>query len=336
MSKNRNKEEIVLFFTGGTICMRPLASERGVVPSGDFNRFLTDLAPYVEGVGLRAVSWSDLPSPHMTPEQMFRLARDVDRVLAEPFVRGAVVIHGTDVLVESAFMADLVVGSEKPLVYTGSMRFYSETGYDGIRNLLNSIRACMLPLPPGAGASLLMTDRLFAARDAAKRNSLNIDAFEAPESGPMGYVAGEEFILTHRPGGTTDCKRPLIPTDAIDSNVALIACYTGMNGDLLAYLREKGVSGLVLEGFGAGNVPPGIVPAIEAMLGDGIPVVLSTRCPEGGVCPVYAYPGGGADLMKKGVILAGRLSGPKARIQLMAALGAGYGIEAIRKSFENR
>jgi len=316
--------------------MRPLASERGVVPSGDFNRFLADLAPYVKGVGLRPVLWSDLPSPHMTPEHMFRLARDVDRILVEPSVRGAVVIHGTDVLVESAFMADLVVGSAKPVVYTGSMRFYSETGYDGIRNLLNSIRACMLPLPAGAGVSLLMTDRLFAARDAVKINSLNIDAFEAPESGPMGYVAGEEIILTHRPGGKTDGKRSLIPTESIDPNVALIACYTGMNGDLLEHLRQQKISGLVLEGFGAGNVPPGVVPAIEAMLADGIPVVLATRCPEGGVCPVYAYPGGGADLMKKGVILAGRLSGVKARIQLMVALGAGYGIEAIRKSYENR
>ena len=53
--------------------------------------------------------WADLPSPHITPELMFRLAQDVDQALQAPETLGAVIIHGTDVLVESAFMADLVL-----------------------------------------------------------------------------------------------------------------------------------------------------------------------------------------------------------------------------------
>jgi len=336
MSKSRNKEEIVLFFTGGTISMRPKDDGHGVVPTGDITQLLTDLAPYVEGVGLRSVLWSDLPSPHITPEHMFQLAKDVDQCLAKPSVRGVVVVHGTDVIVESAFMADLVIGSAKPVVYTGSMRFYGEMGYDGIRNLINSIRACMIPLPPMAGVSLLMADRLFSAKDVIKKNSLNINAFEAPESGPMGYVVGNEIVITHLPRDKTDYKKPLIPTDSIDSNVAVIACYTGMGANLLEHLRQNKISGLVLEGFGAGNVPLEVVSGIEAMIGGGIPVVLTTQCFEGGVYPVYAYPGGGMDLLKKGVIMAGRLSSSKARVQLMVALGAGFKIEQIRRSYENR
>jgi len=61
--------------------------------------------------------------------------------------------------------------------------------------------------------------------------------------------------------------------------------------------------------------------------------VLTTQCPQGGVWPIYAYPGGAADLQKKGVILGGRLSGAKARIQLMVALGADLPLEAIKKLF---
>jgi L-asparaginase len=49
---------------------------------------------------------------------------------------------------------------------------------------------------------------------------------------------------------------------------------------------------------------------------------------------MYGYAGGGADLFEKGVILGGRLSGPKARILLMAALGATRSIARIRRIFK--
>lgn len=325
--------EIVIFFTGGTITMRPQAKKRGVVPGDDFQRFLGELRPHLPGVGLTPVRWSNLPSPHMTPEDMFRLARDVDDALAATEVLGAVVIHGTDVLVESAFMADLTVHSTKPVIYTGSMRYYSETGYDGLRNLLNSIKACLLPLPPESGVVLLMTDRLFAARDVVKINSMNIDAFEAPESGPLALVAGDQVVLTRKraSGGVT--ARATITTEGIENRVGLVACYTGMDGALIDHLGETGVKGLVVEGFGAGNVPPKAVPAIERAVSARIPVVLTTQCPEGGVWPIYAYPGGGEDLRSKGIIHGGRLSGAKARILLMVALGAGLDLGDIRGLF---
>ena len=214
------------------------------------------------------------------------------------------------------------------------MRYFSESGYDGIRNLLNSIKACLLPIPPQAGVALLMTDRLFAAREVIKINALNIDAFDAPESGPIGYVAGEDVLLTRCRFDQLEISRPVIATNAIEPNVPLLACYTGMDGAIVEHLREQKIAGLVVEGFGAGNVPPGIVPALEKLLQDGIPVVLTTQCPQGGVWPIYAYPGGAADLQKKGVILGGRLSGAKARIQLMVALGAKLSYERLKELYQ--
>jgi len=325
---------ILIFFTGGTICMRPRDGSHDVVPTGDFQRFFEELSPHIQEVTLKPIVWADLPSPHMTPEHMFRLAKDVEHALEDPNNLGAVIIHGTDVLVESAFMADLVLRTTKPVIYTGSMRYFSESGYDGIRNLLNSIKACLLPIPPRTGVVLLMTDRLFAARDVIKINALNIDAFEAPESGPIACVAGEEVVLTRCQSSSSVFSRPIIQTDAIEPNVALLACYTGMDGRLVDYLRQNGAAGLVVEGFGAGNVPPGIVPALERLVNDGIPIVLTTQCPHSGVWPIYAYPGGAADLQKKGVLLGGRLSGAKARIQLMVALGANLTLEAIKKLYQ--
>ena len=329
-----NRGEILIFFTGGTICMRPRDGTHDVVPSGDFRRFFGEVSPHIHEVTLKPIVWSDLPSPHMTPGRMFRLAKEVESALEAPETLGAVIIHGTDVLVESAFMADLIIKTKKPVIYTGSMRYFSESGYDGVRNLLNSIKACLLPLPPETGVVLLMTDRLFAARDVIKMNALNIDAFDAPESGPIGYVAGEDVVLNSCQRSRA-LPRPFIRADTLEEKVPLLACYTGMDGSLIEYLRQqKNISGLVIEGFGAGNVPPTLVPALEHLVDEKIPVVLTTQCPQGGVWPIYAYPGGAADLQKKGVILGGRLSGAKARIQLMVALGAQLSLESIRALYK--
>ena len=61
---------------------------------------------------------------------------------------------------------------------------------------------------------------------------------------------------------------------------------------------------------------------MQDVIADSIPVVLCSRCGEGAVAASYAR-GGGFDLAAAGVILAGDLAGPKARVLLQLALGAG-------------
>ena len=334
MPNKKETGKVVIFFTGGTVTMKPRARSRGVVPATVFDKFLKGLRPHLRDVQLETRRWSDLPSPHMTADHMFRLAKDVDHALADPETAGAIVVHGTDVLVESAYMADLLVTSSKPVIFTGAMRYYSETGYDGIRNLLNGLKACMLPLPPQAGVVLLMNDRVFSASEVVKINSINVDAFDAPESGPVAYIAGEDIQLSRRLSMAVDPGRPLIKTETIRTDVPLISCYTGMGPETIDNYRGAGASGMVIEGFGAGNVPPGVAPSLKAAVKEGLPVVLTTRCPEGGVSPIYGYPGGGADLAEKGIILGSRLCGPKARIKLMLALGAGMNYKAIQELFK--
>lgn len=315
MSTQQN--EIAIFFTGGTIGMSADPKTGGVAPGGHFQKILGELETRHPGLALRPIPWSDKPSGHMTPEDMFALAKDVDAALGLENTLGAVVLHGTDTLVETAFMLDLACGSNKPVVCTGAMRYYSETGYDGLRNLLNSLRTVLLPLPREMGVVLLMTDRLFAARDVVKVNSLNIDAFESREAGIVGFVAGEEVILTHPCGFSA---RSPLPLRRLETAVPLLTCYTGMDGAGIDSALSSGAKGIVLEGFGAGNIPPGVIDAVRNCIRASVPVVIASRCAEGGVWPIYSYPGGAAYLKDMGAILCGRLGGPKARLLLMAAL----------------
>ena len=313
-------QQIAVFFTGGTIGMRQSA-DGAVKPALHLADLLSEMQaalPLCHGAlpSLLPVDWADLPSPHMTPDLMFRLAMDVQAMLARPDIAGVVITHGTDVMEETAFMLDLLIDSSKPVVITGAMRSHGEAGYDGLRNLSSAIRACAMPLPAGLGVVLLMTDKLFAAREVTKIHSMGVDAFDSPGAGPLGSCVAGGIQLFRMPVPHTPVR-----TGCLESQVDLITLAPGMDGRLLACSRESGARGLVAEGFGAGNVPPGALEEIKKTVAAGVPVVITSRCIEGGVWPVYGYSGGANDLRDMGVILGGNLRAQKARILLMLALG---------------
>ncbi len=330
-SKNNMSGEVILIFTGGTIGMSENPDAGGVVPDDNFTKLIKEVTPDGKDIKIRPVLWSDIPSPHMSPERMLKLAHDVDRFLAEDQVLGAVILHGTDLMAETAYMLDLTVNSSKPVILTGAMRYFNESGYDGIRNLVDAVRVCLLPPPEGTDVIIQMADKLFAARNAIKSSSLNVDPFIGQNTGRIGFIAGESVILTRAKSG----RRPRLPfpVKATADNVHLVGCHPGMNSTVLEKLLEAGAKGIVLEGFGAGNTPPGVVEGVEKCISAGIPVVLCTRCVEGGVWPIYAYPGGAANLKQKGVIIAGALSALKATLLLQILIGCGCSMDEMKFIF---
>lgn len=107
----------------------------------------------------------------------------------------------------------------------------------------------------------------------------------------------------------------------MESDVALIKTYPGIDASLLTAVVDAGARGVVLEGTGAGNVPVGLFGAIAELTGWDIPVVVASRCRTG--VAVLEELGLGAGLAARmGAIGARGLSPSKARVALMVALGA--------------
>jgi L-asparaginase len=75
-------------------------------------------------------------------------------------------------------------------------------------------------------------------------------------------------------------------------------------------------------------VPPSIMPAIRGAIAAGVMVAVVSRCPTGRVSARYGYEGGGLDLQRAGAVLAGDLTGGKARLALMTVLGCAEGDRA--------
>ena len=319
-----NAKEIVVFFTGGTIGMDAKEGLGGAAPGNNQGRIFNALADLQPGLHLKAVAWADLPSPHITPEIMLRLSQDLDAQLGRSEVLGAVVLHGTDLMAETAFLLELTLTSDKPVVVTGAMLHLAQTGYDGIRNLEDSLAVC-LAAGNNRGVLIQMAGEIFQAGDAVKMDSAAMNPLLAQRRGHVGRVVEKKVSFFQPPAPSPAQIRALLPrpVTALAEQVELLKCFPGMTADCLNYFLDRGLKGLVLEGFGAGNTPPTLVGALEKTISRGVPVILTTRCLYGGVNPIYAYAGGGAQLLSAGLLNGHGLTADKALLLLKTALGCG-------------
>jgi L-asparaginase len=324
---------IGILFTGGTISMT-LDASGAVVPALGWREIVARV-PGLEGIAdVECEDFSRLPGPHVTPEQMWRLARRAAAWLERPDIDGLVITHGTDTLEETAFFLHLVLTSEKPIVLLGAMHPSSDPDWDGPANLRAALRVAATPGAGGRGALLVLGGIVLSGAEARKLHSSKAAAFGAPGSGPLGIVETDHVRFLRpgipRPSWQSPGSEAGLRVRRIEPRVDLVSAAAGADDRFVRCALASGSQGLAIEAFGNGNVPPGLREGVRVALDAGIPVLVATRAVAGGVSPRYGYEGGGRDLETLGAMMAGTLSGLKARILLMVALGAGDTIPVAR------
>lgn len=322
-------KKVVVIFTGGTIAMRIDPVLHAAIPALNVDEIMSSIANIKSFADLEVINFSNLPSPHITPNIMMELSNIVKVNINRENITGVVVTHGTDTLEETAYLLDLTVHSDKPIVVVGAMRNHSELGYDGASNLSAAICTAISEGSKNKGVLVVMNNEVNAASQVTKTNTLSLDTFKSPEFGPLGIVDNDEVIFYR-----DIIKRQLIDTNIIENKVALIKTAPGMESDILDFYIDSNYKGIVIEALGRGNVPPHMMPGIEKAILNGIPVVMVSRCNTGRVLDTYGYDGGGMQLKNTGVILGGNLPGQKARIKLMLILGKTNDMNEIRYLFE--
>jgi L-asparaginase len=314
-------KHILIITTGGTIAMQRDETAGGAVPSLVGQDLLaavpSDLAE------LAFEEHCHLPSAHFTLDTVWTLQERVAAAVARPEVDGVVVTHGTDVMEESAYLLDLTVPGDKPMVLTGAMRTASDLGYEGYANLAAAVRVAADDAARGLGAMVVMNDEILAARFVTKTHTLSPATFKSLDFGPLGRVDGDRVVIAQR------VTRSLVECEAWERKVVLLKLAVGMDDGLLQYALEGGARGVVLEALGGGRVPPWWLPAIRQAVESGVAVVIASRCPSGRVWDGYGYAGAYKDLRALGALFANGLNGQKARIRLMCVLGAAASPEEV-------
>ncbi|MBA9071254.1 L-asparaginase [Methylobacterium sp. RAS18] len=322
---------ILLLSLGGTITMTR-SLEGGIVPT----LTAADLADSVPGLAtvasIETLSPLRRPSAGLTLDDLIGVARMLNERLAGD-LDGAVVIQGTDTIEETAFVLDSLVAGDKPVVVTGAMRGPESAGADGPGNLLAATIVAGSASARGMGVLAVLNDEIHAARLVQKAHTALPSAFRSPLAGPVGLVIEGEARIFLRARRSLTLTEPLTDEPA---PVALLKMGIGDDGRLLAALPDLGFAGVVIEGMGAGHVPEALAEIVSTLIAR-LPVVLASRTETGPVFSrTYGYPGGEIDLLGRGALSAGILSGVKARLMLQLLLRAGVDRAAYSAYFADR
>jgi L-asparaginase len=304
------RPKILVVSTGGTIASRYDPRARAMTSVGTGEELVATLGSLAPPVDLVLEEFCNLGSNRIDLETSLRLARRIAELIRDDTVCGCVVTHGTDTLEESAFLASLVIASSKPVVFTGAQRGMDERDADGPRNLADAIRVAASPDARNMGVLVVFGGQVLSAIDATKVHTSDVAAYASSDFGPLGVVDNGAVLLSRR-----RTNYPVVKADQIDTRVDLITLAMGADSRLFDAAVTSGARGIVLEAFGRGNATPQVVAAVKRAATAGIITVVTSRCPQGRVLPVYGD-GGGRDLEDAGAIFAGRLRGPKARILL--------------------
>jgi L-asparaginase len=315
-----------VLFLGGTIAMTKDELTGGeLLPELSGSELLAGV-PLPTDVVVEPVDVVRVDSSALTFDTCLH-ALDLADEAVQDGVDGVVVVQGTDSLEETSFLWDLLWAHDEPLVVTGAMRSPDHPGADGPANLVAAVAAAASSRCRDQGVLAVVGDEIHAARFVAKRHASSPAAFGSPELGPVGRFSEGTPVLLARLERRTPLARP-VRADRPWPRVGLVTA--GLDDDPSAYLAVAGVShGLVVEGFGAGQLRPEVADALVDVAAR-MPVLLASRAGAGAVATrTYGGPGSGSDLHRRGLVPTGHLGALKARVLLRLLLAAGSGGDAV-------
>jgi L-asparaginase len=319
---------VVVIPTGGTIASRPDPVTGGVAPALSGEQLVQRVPGLASVANVEVAAFhKSVLGPALTPSDLFALARQSVEQLRRPEVSGVVVTAGTGIIEEGSYLCELLNPTPKPIVWTGAQFSSDMWDTDGPRNLLNAIRVAADPEWHDLGAVVVFNQEVVAARDVVKLHKSNVSTFTALDLGILGRADEDRVVLYRRPA-----LRRWFEVDHIETNVDLIKLVSGSDDRFFLASLAAGARGIVVEAFpGVGIINPEALPGIKRALWSGVPVVLSTRSPEGRTIAKYGAQIGAKDLLPLGVMLGGDLVATKVRMLLMVLLGLTQDRDELRR-----
>ncbi|MBM6841552.1 asparaginase [[Clostridium] spiroforme] len=320
---------IAIIATGGTIAGTGQKGKTAVYHAGeiDIDSIIETIPEINEVAVLKTFQLMNIDSNEMTKEHWIRLKKDIEEILLDVTIDGAVVTHGTDTLDETAYFLTLTLNVRKPVVITGAMRPATATSADGPFNLYQAICLAIDDESYDQGVLALFSNTIYSGRDIQKVNNFKIDAFDQKSLGCLGYMQDNQVYYY-----TKTSKRHTsysIFNGKIESlpDVAIVYFYSGASSDILYYLARQN-SGIVIAGSGSGNYSKDWLQAIEELSKQGIVFVRSSRISQGIVYDNDVFDPHGM------CVPANTLSPQKARVLLMLSLLKTTDVNTIRKYFQ--
>lgn len=318
-----NTTPVQLIYAGGTFGSygRPLAP----LPAAEFLPALQALlTEQDQASNLPTLSWLDnsliKDSSQLTPTDFVHFYK----LLLQAYAQGSrrfILITGTDTLSYlGAFLSEAFAGSDICIVVTGSMRplldsevlqsYQVDQNGDAWDNLTESLRVASAGV---SGVKISFGGESWPAQTVQKIHSHDFMAFTGHSR--AAYPANSYikiFADTRRQHWLDDQNLILDIIDSRAEQARIHALYCLPNDTTvltkqLQVLVDTPPCGIILLGFGAGNVPysSDLAGALQAAYSKGHMVICASQCPFGGVSDSYAA---GSWQYEYHVIAGGRLT----------------------------
>ena len=236
------------------------------------------------------------------------------------------VAHGTDTMAYTASALSFALQNlSKPVVLTGAQKPIYDLASDAQNNLINAVKVALLDVPE---VCIVFGTRILRGNRAQKMSESKLNAFWSPVALPLGCVALEPEIHTDR-----IIRRPgsLMFKPDFEKEVMFYQIFPGLDARYINIAIDNGCKGVVLNSYGAGNVPNGefsLLPTIKKAAAANIPVVVTTQCVEGSTRLIYEV---GQTAVEAGAIPAFDMTSEAATTKLMWALAQTGGLAEIKK-----
>ncbi len=264
----------------------------------------------------------NIDSSNATPENWKIIAK----AIAEEYDNydGFLVTHGTNTMAYTASALSFSLQNlGKPVVLTGAQIPAEIISTDGRNNLVNALRVCTLDL---SGVYVVFGSKIIMGARAKKVSESDLDAFATFNDKDFGRISlGIEIkkeIKPRHPGS-------LNLVNTFERSIVCLTCIPGITANAMTTLIDADVKGFILRGYGSGDLPEELFPALEYAQEKKVPIVVTTQCPGGAT--LLGVDSVGLEAVKRGVIQAFDMSMECMSTKLMWLLGQNTPYEKMKE-----
>lgn len=321
-------KRILIIYTGGTIGMQN--TESGYVPVSGFRSVIDEQLHPPSGARLPDYDVIEIEpvidSANLNPGHWHILSSLIEKHYDT--YDGFIVLHGTDTMAYSASaLSFLLIGLDKPVIFTGSQIPLIELRSDAQDNLCNAlILAAYHPVPE---VTIFFHGKLIRGNRSTKSKATGLDAFESPNYPWLGQVGPN--IEIHSELVLPETRKQFSCPEFNAHSVAILPIYPGLNENICRSIVETdGLEGLIIQSYGVGNLPDqnkALMTALKSATSNNCIVLNISQCLQAEV--YHGHYACSAELNDIGIMSGANMTTEAAYTKLLYLLAQSYDRDEI-------